>query len=263
MPMSRSENLPNSRKLLPYSALALTFAAIGLLAGCDSDKSTGKQANEFIQGGTTQMKEDVKPVKGFLPKPELLTPGAKGQTALVYRDPAVDFKKYNAVMLDPVTIWAGPTSELQKVPKDQRLDLVNTFHSDMYNALIARCKVVSKPAAGTLRLKFAIADEQSPDATANTVATYAPYVGAVYGVASRAFNQGAGYFAGTATIEGYATDGKTGALIWQGVDKRGGTTAVVENTLDTWLDVHRAFQDWADALVAKLQKAGVCQPSPS
>jgi hypothetical protein len=34
----------------------------------------------------------------------------------------------------------------------------------------------------------------------------------------------------------------TGALIWQAVDKRGGTTALMKNTFDSWLDVHHAFE---------------------
>jgi hypothetical protein len=51
-----------------------------------------------------------------------------------------------------------------------------------------------------------------------------------HGLASLAFNNGAGYFAGNATAEGYATDATNGGLLWQAVDKRGGTTAVVENT---------------------------------
>jgi hypothetical protein len=69
------------------------------------------------------------------------------------------------------------------------------------------------------------------------VATYTPYVSTGYGLASLAFNNGVGYFAGTAAAEGYATDAATGALLWEAADKRDGTTALAENTLNTWLDV--------------------------
>ena len=257
--MSISKSLFKSQ----YAASIAGCVLIAALAGCSSKSgdSTGKQVNDFVQGGTVQMTDKVQPVKGFLPKPELLKPGTEGQMALVYRDQSVNSKKYSSVMLDPVTIWQGSSSALQSVPEDQRLDLVNTFHSDLFTALSAHCKMVTKPAAGTLRLRFAITDGQSSDAAASTVATYAPFVAAAYNVASRNFNKGVAYFAGNATVEGFATDGKTGGLIWEGVDKRGGTVAVVANTLDSWLDVHRAFQDWSDLIVAKLQKAGVCQAS--
>ena len=77
--------------------------------------------------------------------------------------------------------------------------------------------------------------------------------------ASLAFNNGVGYFAGTATAEGYARDATTGALLWQAVDKRGGTTAMAENTLNAWLDVDHAFQAWSDQLAARMQELGACQ----
>jgi hypothetical protein len=35
---------------------------------------------------------------------------------------------------------------------------------------------------------------------------------------------GVGYFAGTATAEGYATDATNGGLLWEAVGRRGGTT---------------------------------------
>ena len=88
---------------------------------------------------------------------------------------------------------------------------------------------------------------------------HGPDVGAAYGAASLFFNKGVGYFAGTATVEGYITDAATGRLLWQGVDRRGGTTAMVENTLDTWLDVHHALTAWSDEIVAKLQQLGICR----
>ena len=78
-------------------------------------------------------------------------------------------------------------------------------------------------------------------------------------MASLAFNNGVEYFAGTATGEGYATDATDGALLWQAVDKRGGTTALAENTLNTWLDVDHAFQAWSDQLATRMQELGACR----
>ena len=96
-----------------------------------------------------------------------------------------------------------------------------------------------------------------------TVANYTPYVMVAYKVGSKAFNSGVGYFSGTATAEAYATDSVTGALLWQGVDKRGGTTAMLQDTTDNWLDVHHAFQAWAGQFVTKLQATQICSRRPS
>jgi hypothetical protein len=54
----------------------------------------------------------------------------------------------------------------------------------------------------------------------------------------------------------------TGTLLWEGVDKRGGTTALVENTFDTWLDVHHAFEAWSARLAARMKELGACQQPP-
>jgi hypothetical protein len=84
-------------------------------------------------------------------------------------------------------------------------------------------------------------------------------VSTAYSVASFAFNKGVGYFAGTATVEGFATDAVKGTLLWEAVDKRGGTTALVANTLDNWRDVRNAFQAWGVQLRTRLQDLGVCR----
>jgi len=114
------------------------------------------------------------------------------------------------------------------------------------------------PGAGVLRMKFALVDAKIPNAAVNTVATFAPYASTAYGVASYTLNGGVGYFAGTATAEGYAKDSRSGQVIWQAVDKRGGTTSLAQNTLDTWLDVHHAFDAWAKQITQRLVSAGIC-----
>jgi hypothetical protein len=79
------------------------------------------------------------------------------------------------------------------------------------------------------------------------------------GFLSLAFNNGVGYFAATATAEGYATDATNGGLLWEAVDRRGGTTAVVENTLNNWNDVDPAFQAWSEQLASRMQALGACR----
>ena len=53
------------------------------------------------------------------------------------------------------------------------------------------------------------------------------------------------------------TGASNGSLLWQAVDRRGGTTSMLENTLDTWLDLHHAFNAWSDQLATKLQQLGI------
>jgi len=236
------------------------LALVATLAACGQSGESGGmfQTGQIIGGGTKQI-ADVQPVAGFLPDNSLLRPGGAGQAALYYRNPTADFASYNKVILDPVMIWAPPDSQLSTVPAAQRQAVADSFYSDLYNALKKRCQMVNAPTPGTMRMRFALVDAKIPNATVNTVATYTPYASTAYGVASLAFNNGVGYFAGTATGEGYGTNATDGALLWEAVDKRGGTTALAENTLNTWLDVDHAFQAWSDQLATRLQELGACR----
>jgi hypothetical protein len=217
------------------------------------------QAGQLVGGATREVKEGVQPVGGFLPRPELLAPGGPGRPALVYFNPEMKPSMYHKVLLEPVTVWAGPNSGLRAVPASQQRDLANAFYSDLYKAIKSKCDLVKTPVPGTIQFRIALVDTKEPNATLNTVATYAPYVSTAYTVSSHLFNKGVGYFAGTATVEAFAVDAVTGKLLWEAVDKRAGTTAVAANTLDNWRDVRHAFEAWGVQMRTRLQEAGVCR----
>jgi len=238
----------------------LTLATIATLAACAESGGLGGmvQPGQIIGGGTKQI-AGVQPVGGFLPNPSLLNPGGAGQADLVYRSPTANFASYNMIILEPVAIWAPPDSQLNTVPVEQRQAAANTFYSDLYDALGKRCQMVTSASPGAMRMRFALVDAKIPNSTANTVATYTPYASTAYSLASLAFNNGVGYFAGTATAEGYATDATDGGVLWEAVDKRGGTTALVENTLNNWNDIDHAFQAWSEELASRMQQLGACR----
>lgn len=72
-----------------------------------------------------------------------------------------------------------------------------------------------------------------------------------------------GQVSGGGTIEvgdvQFATDAESGAVAWQAVDRRGGTTSAAGDTLDTWLDVHQAFEAWSKQFVGRLPQLGICK----
>lgn len=211
-----------------------------------------------VIGGNTKSMTATEVSDGFLPEPQLLSENKGTFWSQTWMQPGINMATYADVMIDPVTIIVSPQSKLANLPDAQRYDLANTFYSDMYNAVSASCKVTNVPGPQTVRLNIALSDATSSNAVVKTVATYTPYVGLAYKAANVAFNNGVGYFSGTASAEGYATNGATGELIWQGIDKRGGNSPVLQNTTDSWLDVHNAFKDWSGQLVSKLQQLGIC-----
>jgi len=237
-----------------FSLLIVAVVIGATLAACEQHPA------QAVFGSTRQI-TDVQPVAGFLPDPSLLQPGAPGQAALVYRNPTVNFAFYDKVFLDPATIWTAPDSALNSVPESARQAAANRFYTDLYKALSKHCLMVtslSRP--GTMHLRIALTDVRTAPVLLNTVATYAPFgLSTGYSLASLVFNSGVGRFAGRAAAEGYATDPTTGTLLWQAVDKRAGTTALISNTFNSWLDIDRAFRAWSVQLAGRLRELGACR----
>ncbi|HEY1796338.1 MAG TPA: DUF3313 domain-containing protein [Stellaceae bacterium] len=251
-----------------YGFLFLAALVAAALGACAPDKTAdptqqtpipGLQAGQIVGGGTKEITEGVEPTKGFLPHPELLQPGGPGQPALVYLKPQAGPMPYRKVLLSPVSIWAGPNSGLRDVPPKQQAELANIFYADLYDALKGKCQLVKDAAPDTIQLNIALVDTEEPNPVLNTVASYAPYASTAYALSSLVFNKGVGYFAGTATVAAYAIDPTNGTLLWEVVDKRGGTTALVADTLDNWRDVRHAFEAWSAQARTRLQELGICQ----
>jgi Protein of unknown function (DUF3313) len=194
----------------------------------------------------------------FLPDPALLQKGASGQVDQVYLNPNANWGSYTKMILDPVTIWAGRGSNMDKAsPKEQKA-LADSFYTDLYNAAAKRCKMVTEPGPGTMRWKIALVDASSANPFMNTLSTYEPHVHLLDILAGYAFNDGVAYWVGEATAEGYAKDATTGALLWEGQDKRAGTKAWGRDTFNSWNDVDNAFKAWAAQFAKRLGELGAC-----
>ena len=228
----------------------VTLALVGLVGGC---------AKGDIVGGNTKQITGVQVIDGFLPQPELVAQNPGTLWDQTYMKPGLDFHSYNAIYVNPVTIAADPNSKLVSVPPDQLNKLADTFYADVFDAVSKSCKIATAPGPGVVSFHIALSDATTSNGVVKTVATYTPYLNVAYKAGSMAFNNGVGYFAGTATAEAYATDGATNDLLWEGVDKRGGNAPMLQNTTDSWLDVHNAFKAWAAGMVTKLQQAGICE----
>ena len=193
-----------------------------------------------------------------LPEPALLQRGTSGEVNRVYLNPNVRWASYSKVMLDPVTIWTGPGSDMAKAsPKEQKA-LADAFYTELHNAVAKRCEVVTEPSPGTMRWHIALVDATSADPFLNTLSTYEPHVHLVDVAAGYAFNHGVAYWVGEATAEGYARDATTGALLWEGADERAGTKAWGRNTFNSWDDVDNAFKAWAEQFARRLDELGAC-----
>ena len=154
------------------------------------------------------------PASAVLPEPALLQRGTSGEVSQVYLNPNTRWAAYSKVMLDPVTIWTGPGSDMAKAsPKEQKA-LADAFHTELHNAVAKRCQMVTEPSAGTMRWHVALVDANAANPFLNTISTYEPHVHLLDVAAGYAFDHGVAYWVGEATAEGYARDATTGVLLW-------------------------------------------------
>src|SRR5215475_2025372 len=96
---------------------------------------------------TEQAKVSQSDIKcGFLgPVCSQLTPGAEGQVAWRYVNPAAKWSQYTKIMIEPVTFWGDQTSKVSLADQHR---FVNYFH-------VALEQELSK--------QFQIADQEGPD----------------------------------------------------------------------------------------------------
>ena len=222
----------------------LALAIVAAIAGCAQTKEVA-------------MKEPP-PASAVLPDPALMHQGVSGEVDQVYLDPGVRWASYTKVMLDPVTIWTGRGSDMDKAsPKEQKA-LADAFYTDLHDAVAKRCQVVTEPSPGTMRWHIALVDARSANPFLNTISTYIPQIHLLDVLAGYGFDHGVAFWVGEATAEGYARDATTGVLLWEGADERAGSKAFRRDTFNSWDDVDNAFKAWAEQFATRLKQLGAC-----
>ena len=209
------------------------LALAGLLAGC----AETSQARSVQQSG-------------FLGDYSKLQEGKEGQALLVYMNPNVNWASYDKVMLDPVTVWLGAGSEMSDVSPEDQQRLASLLYTKVSDALSTDYKLVSAPGPGVLHIQGAITEADRPNVVMHTVSNIVPQMMLLSNVKKLA--TGTQAFAGTASIEGKITDGATGQILWEGVDKRGGGKGLARAVEGTWADIDHAYDYWAQKLKWRL-----------
>ncbi len=216
-----------TRRLTALGSVGVMLAA---LAGCET-------------ASTTTVGESVRS-SGFLSDYSMLRRGEEGQAISVYWSDTADFSSYDKMLIEPVTIWTTPDTELSEVPADERQELANAFHEALQETLKEDFEIVQVPGPNTIRLRVALTEAVASNPVLDTVSTYVPQARLVSTVLTLGSDTKA--FVGQARAEGEARDALTGELLAAGIDQRAGTKALGDDTLDSWGDVRKAFEVWAE-----------------
>ncbi len=210
----------------------------------------------FYLGGcaATQQTKTAKP-SGFLSDYSMLRKGGEGEAQLVYINPKAKFLAYDKVMVDPVTVWVGKDSKLAKgsnladVAPEDRQRLANDLWAKINLALKPDYEIVHHPGPGVMRIQVAITEAEQSTLVLDTITSLHPATTILTGAVGMV-RGGHPSFAGKTSVEGKITDAQTGTLLLAGVDQRAGTKAL--KGFNTWGDVEKAYQYWADQLRYRL-----------
>ena len=212
-------------------ASLLVFASIMLIiSGCATTRESGEVEKS-----------------GFLQDYSQLHQGKGDEAQLIYVNPNADWKKYDAVMIDSVTLWKS--SETSKISEEDAQRLTDRLYAALHNQLSRDFRIVEEPGAGVMRLRAAITEAKGANVAGNAVTTVVPQLRLLTTAGGMATDSA--MFAGSAAVEAEITDSITNERLAAAVDERVGTKTI-RGGFGEWSHAERAFAYWAERLRARL-----------
>jgi Protein of unknown function (DUF3313) len=232
-----SEGLPirEGAAMRRLTVLCLIVFVIGI-SGCASTQEAKSVEKSGFLGDYSLLKEGERSaVSGG---------SVENQALLVYKNPAADWRKYKKIQLDPVTVWMSQKdSQLKDVSVEDRQRLAALLWSKLDEQLRKDYEMTSQPGPDVLRIQVAITEAGSSNAVLDTVTSVIPQTRMLSGMKSLA--TGVSAFTGSASVEMKATDSAAGTILFEGVDRRGGTKSL-SGVTNSWNDVEEAYRYWAE-----------------
>ena len=187
----------------------------------------------------------------FLGDYSMLKEGGDGRALLYYINPKADFKAYNAIMMDPIKLYASGKHALDKMKPEDRQIILNYADAAMREQLAKDYKMVNTAGPGVMHLRIAITEAEDANVTLDTISTVVPIGLALGGLAALATGEWA--FTGSVGVEAEGLDSQTGTRLFAGVDRRTGAKITGEgNKFNDWHAVEDAFNYWAKQLRERL-----------
>ncbi len=200
-----------------------------------------------------QRREAVEP-SGFLGDYSQLAKNDQYPAYLIYINPSANWSRYNAIILDSVTLWG--TSD--KLSDEDRQKITGIAYNALYDTLNKNFTLVNAAGPNVIRLRAAITEAQGSKVALNVVTSVIPQM--------RVLTTVGGMAADTANVVGEASaememlDSVTLQRLAAGVDRQTGTKALIRgHKFDKWGDVQDACNYWAERVDKFLVEKGVRQ----
>ena len=187
----------------------------------------------------------------FLGDYSMLKEGGDGKALLYYINPEADIKAYNAVMMDPVKLYASGKHEMKKLTPEDRQLILNYADAKIREQLAKDYKLVNSPGRGVMHLRVAITEAEDANVTLDTISTIVPIGLALGGLT--ALGTGEWGFTGSAGVEVEMLDSQSGKRLFAAVDRRTGAKVTGKgDKFDDWRTVKNSLDYWANKLRERL-----------
>lgn len=177
----------------------------------------------------------------------------KDETGYVYRNPAAAWASYDKVMFEPVVIWRGGDASLDRVSEKDLLRLAGALEHAVRVRLAQDYTLVDDTGPGVMRLELALTEARESDSVLDVLMADVDDGSEPLDTAPLADTTEE--FVDASKIEGELRDADSGTLLAAAVDLWIGSRQSPKGSPDSWDDVQRAFEFWADRLGRALAQA--------
>ena len=213
------------------------LALMLVVTGCASTQEAKSVEKSGFLGDYSLLKEGQR---------STISEGAEDQALWVYKNPAADWRKYRKIQLDPVTVWMSQKdSQLKDVSVEDRQRLATLLWSKLDESLRKDYEMTSQAGPDVMHIQVAITEAGDSNAILDTVTSIVPQTRLLSGMKSLA--TGVSAFTGSASAEIKVTDSDTGVILFEAVDRRGGTKSL-SGVTNSWNDVEEAYRFWAEKM---------------
>ena len=219
-------------------SLASTILVIGIAFSIASCTTTTHQVRSIKEAG-------------FLDNYGQLQKGGEGEAQLIYINPSTDFSGYNKILIDPISVYSNPDSNLAELPKEDLQALINYLHGTLQAQLQKDYDVVSYPGPGTMRLRVAITEAKGSNVVLDTLSSAVPIGMAISAIKKVA--AGTNSSVGEARVEAEMLDSETDERLLAAVDARAGRKYTGKfDKWKKWQDAKDAYDYWSERLKTRL-----------
>jgi hypothetical protein len=193
---------------------------------------------------------------GFLSEPGRLKAVSADGGLLCWRQPGVDWKRYDKAMIERIQVYIKPTADQRPIDPSDLKTLLDYFHAALVRDLSPEVKIVDTAGPGVLRVRLALTALVPTNTVKSLAGTAVPYgfVAEMGSGASTGRPVGSTPYMGQTGLEAQFRDGATGAVVGECADTEIGLKYAADlnsgasTAAQAWLDGYASsFQSWTYA----------------